>query len=54
MVNAPSAPRKRPTGAGYALLRRAAEAAAVRVQLNKVVTASAADGEPGAYPPSST
>lgn len=38
---------ERARGAGYALLRRAAEAVAVRVQLNKVMTASATGGEPG-------
>ncbi|MCW3815742.1 endonuclease/exonuclease/phosphatase family protein [Micromonospora sp. DR5-3] len=38
---------ERARGAGYALLRRAAEAVAVRVQVNKVMTASATNGEPG-------
>ncbi|MBM0228231.1 hypothetical protein [Micromonospora sp. ATA51] len=38
---------ERARGAGYALLRRAAEAVAVRVRLNKVMTASATGGEPG-------
>ncbi|SCL27233.1 Metal-dependent hydrolase, endonuclease/exonuclease/phosphatase family [Micromonospora rhizosphaerae] len=43
----PKSEDERARGAGYALLRRAAEAVAVRVQLNKVMTASATDGEPG-------
>jgi endonuclease/exonuclease/phosphatase family metal-dependent hydrolase len=38
---------ERARGAGYALLRRAAEAVAVRVQLNKVMAAAANGGEPG-------
>jgi endonuclease/exonuclease/phosphatase family metal-dependent hydrolase len=38
---------ERARGAGYALLRRAAEAVAIRVQLNKVMAADAQDGEPG-------
>jgi endonuclease/exonuclease/phosphatase family metal-dependent hydrolase len=38
---------ERARGSGYALLRRAAEAVAVRVQLDKVMTAATANGEPG-------
>ncbi len=38
---------ERARGAGYALLRRTAEAVAVRVQLNTVMTAAATNGEPG-------
>jgi endonuclease/exonuclease/phosphatase family metal-dependent hydrolase len=38
---------ERARGAGYALLRRAAEAVAVRVQLNAVMAAAANNGEPG-------
>jgi endonuclease/exonuclease/phosphatase family metal-dependent hydrolase len=38
---------ERARGAGYALLRRAAEAVAVRVQLNKAMAAAANGGEPG-------
>jgi hypothetical protein len=34
-------------GAGCALLHRAAEAVAVRVQLNKVMAAATTNGEPG-------
>ncbi len=43
----PTSEDERARGAGYALLRRAAEAVAVRVQLNKALTAAAKDGEPG-------
>ena len=38
---------ERARGAGYALLRRTAEAVAVRVHLNSVMTAATANGEPG-------
>ncbi|MCI4066137.1 endonuclease/exonuclease/phosphatase family protein [Micromonospora sp. R77] len=38
---------ERARGAGYALLRRSAEAVAVRVHLNTVLASSAVDGQPG-------
>ncbi|MFC4148071.1 endonuclease/exonuclease/phosphatase family protein [Micromonospora mangrovi] len=38
---------ERARGAGYALLRRGAEAVALRVHLNDVLAASALDGQPG-------
>ncbi|MEU2169479.1 endonuclease/exonuclease/phosphatase family protein [Micromonospora chersina] len=38
---------ERPRGAGYALLRRTAEAVALRVHLNDVLAAAAVDGQPG-------
>ncbi|MEV4691327.1 endonuclease/exonuclease/phosphatase family protein [Micromonospora echinospora] len=38
---------ERARGAGYALLRRTAEAVALRVHLNETLTAAAVDGQPG-------
>ncbi|MGR6320775.1 endonuclease/exonuclease/phosphatase family protein [Micromonospora soli] len=43
----PRSEDERARGAGYALLRRTAEAVALRVHLNDVLAAAAVDGQPG-------